>query len=188
VEKAHADVFNLLLQVLDDGRLTDGRGKLADFSNTVVVMTSNIGSQRILDAAPDEFETEIGREQIKATLLEELRKFFRPELLNRIDEVVVFRPLSRDVLKKILRIQLKGLRKLLEPRGLSLEVTEAAENQLVELGYEPAFGARPLRRVIARELQDPLADKLLSVTGASGATLTVDVDAEKAIVFNIPSA
>jgi ATP-dependent Clp protease ATP-binding subunit ClpB len=187
VEKAHADVFNLLLQVLDDGRLTDGRGKLADFSNTVVVMTSNIGSQSILGTELTEFDSEAGRERIKGTLLEELRRFFRPELLNRIDEVVVFRPLSREVLKKILRIQLKGLKKLLEPRGLSLEVTEAAENKLVELGYEPAFGARPLRRVVAKELQDPLADKLLGVTNASGATLTVDLDVNNEIAFNIPS-
>jgi ATP-dependent Clp protease ATP-binding subunit ClpB len=187
VEKAHADVFNLLLQVLDDGRLTDGRGRLADFSNTVVVMTSNIGSQRILDTDLSEFETEEGRERTKATLLEELRKFFRPELLNRIDEVVVFRPLSRDVLRKILRIQLKGLKKLLEPRGLELELTEAAEEKIVEMSYEPAFGARPLRRVISRELQDPLADKLLGTTQSSGTKLTVGLDASGEIVFNIPS-
>jgi ATP-dependent Clp protease ATP-binding subunit ClpB len=188
VEKAHADVFNLLLQVLDDGRLTDGRGRLADFSNTVVVMTSNIGSQRILDTDLSEFETEEGRERTKATLLEELRKFFRPELLNRIDEVVVFRPLSRDVLRKILRIQLKGLKKLLEPRGLELELTEAAEEKIVEMSYEPAFGARPLRRVISRELQDPLADKLLGTTQSSGTKLTVGLDPSGEIVFNIPGA
>ena len=100
----------------------------------------------------------------------------------------MFRPLSRAVLKKILRIQLKGLKKLLEPRGLSLEVTEAAENKLVELGYEPAFGARPLRRVVAKELQDPLADKLLGATSASGTTLTVELDANGEIAFNISGA
>jgi ATP-dependent Clp protease ATP-binding subunit ClpB len=176
VEKAHADVFNLLLQVLDDGRLTDGRGRLADFSNTVVIMTSNIGSQRILDAESVQFDTESGREEIKAILLEELRKFFRPELLNRIDEVVVFRPLSREVLRKILRIQLKGLGRLLEPRGMTLEVSSAVEDKLVELSYEPAFGARPLRRVVARELQDPIAEKLLTVETQKGAKLSVELD------------
>lgn len=188
VEKAHADVFNLLLQVLDDGRLTDGRGRLADFSNTVVVMTSNIGSLRILETELSEFETEEGRERTKETLLEELRRFFRPELLNRIDEVVVFRPLTREVLRKILRIQLKGLQKLLDPRGLTLEVTGAAENKIVEMSYEPAFGARPLRRVIARELQDPLADKLLAVSQSAGVKLTVDVDATGELAFSIPGA
>lgn len=188
VEKAHADVFNLLLQVLDDGRLTDGRGRLADFSNTVVVMTSNIGSAKILDADPTDFESEEGRARVKQTLLDELRKFFRPELLNRIDEVVVFRPLSKDVLRKILRIQLKGLGKLLAPRGLSLELSTKAEDKLVEMSYEPAFGARPLRRVIARELQDPLADKLLKTTGAAGTRLVIGLDENQEISFSIEGA
>jgi ATP-dependent Clp protease ATP-binding subunit ClpB len=188
VEKAHADVFNLLLQVLDDGRLTDGRGRLADFSNTVVVMTSNIGSQRILEADPALFESEAGRAELKETLLQELRRFFRPELLNRIDEVVVFRPLSRDVLRKILRIQLKALDRLLEPRGISLEVSSAAEEHLVELGYEPALGARPLRRVVAQKLQDPLAERLLTATNVPGARLRVDVDAQGEVVFSTGSA
>jgi ATP-dependent Clp protease ATP-binding subunit ClpB len=188
VEKAHADVFNLLLQVLDDGRLTDGRGRLADFSNTVVVMTSNIGSQRILEAEPSLFESETGRAELKETLLGELRHFFRPELLNRIDEVVVFRPLSREVLRKILRIQLKALERLLEPRSMSLEVSSAAEEHLVELGYEPAFGARPLRRVVAQKLQDPLADRLLTTASVTGARLRVDVDASGELAFSTEPA
>ncbi|MGC4063706.1 MAG: AAA family ATPase [Polyangiaceae bacterium] len=188
VEKAHADVFNLLLQVLDDGRLTDGRGRLADFSNTVVVMTSNIGSQRILDANPSLFESETGRAELKETLLEELRRFFRPELLNRIDEVVVFRPLSREVLRKILRIQLKSLERLLEPRAMSLEVSSAAEEHLVELGYEPAFGARPLRRVVAQKLQDPLAERLLTSGNVAGGRLRVDLDGSGELAFSTESA
>lgn len=175
VEKAHADVFNLLLQVLDDGRLTDGRGRLADFSNTVVVMTSNIGSQRILSTELVAFESEDGRAALKDTLLEELRGFFRPELLNRIDEVVVFRPLSRDVLRRILGIQIKSLGKLVAPRGVALSVSAAAEERLVELAYEPAFGARPLRRVVAREIQDPLAEAMLAGRYPAGTHVTVDV-------------
>lgn len=175
VEKAHSDVFNLLLQVLDDGRLTDGRGRLADFSNTVVVMTSNIGSQRILSTELGEFETETGREALKEQLLGELRAFFRPELLNRIDEVVVFRPLSRDVLRRILRIQLKALGKLVAPRGITISATPGAEERLVELAYEPAFGARPLRRVVARELQDPLAEAMLADRHPAGTQIFVEV-------------
>jgi ATP-dependent Clp protease ATP-binding subunit ClpB len=185
VEKAHADVFNLLLQVLDDGRLTDGRGRLADFSNTVVVMTSNIGSQRILSTELDQFETEDGREALKTTLLDELRGFFRPELLNRIDEVVVFRPLSREVLRKILRIQLNSLRKLVGPRGITLDVTAAAEDRLVELSYEPAFGARPLRRVLARELQDPLAEALLVGRDPAGTKVTAELDEKGELILRV---
>jgi ATP-dependent Clp protease ATP-binding subunit ClpB len=183
VEKAHADVFNLLLQVLDDGRLTDGRGRSADFSNTVVVMTSNIGSGRILTTELGEFETEEGREALKQALLTELRGFFRPELLNRIDEVVVFRPLSREVLRRILQIQLKSLDKLIAPRGVALDVTPAAEGRLVDLAYEPAFGARPLRRVIAQKLQDPLAEAMLAGRHPAGTKVTVDVDDKGEVVL-----
>ncbi len=163
IEKAHNDVFNLLLQVLDDGRLTDGRGRLADFSSTVVVMTSNIGSARILDAEPRLFETDDGREALRDVLMGELRGSFRPELLNRIDEVIVFRPLGKRELQGILSIQLTKLEQQLEPRGISLELTEAARELLVDESYEPAFGARPLRRTIARTLSDPLADAILKV-------------------------
>jgi ATP-dependent Clp protease ATP-binding subunit ClpB len=183
VEKAHADVFNLLLQVLDDGRLTDGRGRLADFANTVVVMTSNIGSERILATAIEQFESESGRAGLKATLLDELRRFFRPELLNRIDEVVVFRPLSREVLRRILALQIKSLAKLMQPRGVTLSVTPEAEARLVELAYEPAFGARPLRRVVAREMHDPLAEKLLTSGRAVSTHVTFTLDASSNIVL-----
>jgi ATP-dependent Clp protease ATP-binding subunit ClpB len=188
VEKAHADVFNLLLQILDDGRLTDGRGRTADFSNTVVIMTSNIGSQRILDAELTEFGSDEGRARIKDLILEELRRFFRPELLNRIDETVVFRPLSREVLRRILGIQLKGLSRLLKPRHLTLEVSDQVQELLVEQSYEPAFGARPLRRVVAQKLQDPLADALLGATQPSVGKIQVDLDAEGKIAFrSIPA-
>ncbi|MGE5788803.1 MAG: AAA family ATPase, partial [Myxococcales bacterium] len=185
VEKAHADVFNLLLQVLDDGRLTDGRGRLADFSNTVVIMTSNIGSKRILDTELAQFETEEGREALKETLLQELRSFFRPELLNRIDEVVVFRPLSRDVLRRILGKQLKALADLVEPRGVKFEVTPSAQERLVELSYEPAFGARPLRRVIAREIQDPLSEALLSGRNGAATQVVVELDESSQIRLRV---
>lgn len=176
VEKAHQDVFNLLLQLLDDGRLTDGRGRLADFSNTVVIMTSNIGSDRILDTEPGLFATPDGREALRDVLLEKLNQFFRPEFLNRIDDVVVFRPLSREDLRLIVEIQLRGLGKLLVDRGVSLEVDERAKDRLVALGYEPALGARPLKRAILRSIQDPLAEAILA--GGYGAGSTIRVGAE----------
>ncbi|MCC6645280.1 MAG: AAA family ATPase [Polyangiaceae bacterium] len=175
VEKAHADVFNLLLQVLDDGRLTDGRGRVADFSNTVVILTSNIGSARILDADTKLFESEDGRAALKDVLFDELKAHFRPEFLNRVDDVLVFRPLAKADLDGVLRIQLAKLAKLLAARGVSLDVSPDARARLVALGYEPAFGARPLRRAILRHLADPLAEALLSSATPEGAVATVDV-------------
>ncbi|MFO0666744.1 MAG: AAA family ATPase [Polyangiaceae bacterium] len=178
VEKAHSDVFNLLLQVLDDGRLTDGRGRTADFSNTVVIMTSNIGSTRILETDPKLFESQDGRDALRDVLLSELRNFLRPEFLNRIDDIVVFRPLMKSDLRGIVDIQLKRLDKLLVDREVKLELTEAAKMQLVELGYEPAFGARPLKRAILKNLQDPLAEEILAGGYAPGSTVRVDVKNE----------
>ncbi len=175
VEKAHADVFNLLLQVLDDGRLTDGRGRTADFSNTVVIMTSNIGSGRILETDVKVFESEEGREALKDVLLEELRNFFRPEFLNRIDDTVVFKALSKSDLRGIVDIQLKRLDKLLADRELKIELTDKAKNRLVDLGYEPQLGARPLKRAILRELQNPLAESILSGGYGVGKVIQVDV-------------
>ncbi len=185
VEKAHADVFNLLLQVLDDGRLTDGRGRVADFSNTVVILTSNLGSSRILDADAKLFESEAGKSALKEVLLDELKTHFRPEFLNRVDDVLVFRPLAKTDLDGVLTIQLTKLAKLLASRGVSLEVSPAARERLVAIGYEPAFGARPLRRAILRHLSDPLAEALLSSAAAEGAVAVVDVDAENDQRFEV---
>jgi len=179
VEKAHADVFNMLLQVLDDGRLTDGRGRLADFSNTVVIMTSNIGSKRILETDPKLWQTEDGREAIRDVLLEELKGFFRPEFLNRIDDVVVFKALTKDDLQRVVDIQLRRLERLLSDREIKLDLTPGAKSRLVELGYEPSLGARPLKRAILRELQNPLAEAILAGGYTGGQTIAVDVDGEQ---------
>ncbi|MBX3231789.1 MAG: AAA family ATPase [Labilithrix sp.] len=176
VEKAHADVFNLLLQVLDDGRLTDGRGRTADFSNTVVIMTSNIGSQRILETDPRLFESDEGREALRDVLREELKNFLRPEFLNRIDDVIIFRPLSKPDLRGIVDIQLRKVEKLVADRELHLELTEGAKMRLVDIGYEPAFGARPLKRAIVKAIQDPLAEELLAGGYTNGSTVKCDVD------------
>ncbi len=171
MEKAHPDVFNILLQVLDDGRLTDSRGRPAHFQDTVILMTSNIGSQRILG---HEGTTEELREKVE----EELHKAFRPEFLNRIDDVIVFNPLSRADLRGIVDIQLRALGKLLGHRRVKLEVTGAAKDRLAELGYEPSFGARPLKRLILKELQDPMAEALLAGGYGPGDTIVVDVAGE----------
>ncbi|WP_437325711.1 ATP-dependent Clp protease ATP-binding subunit [Sorangium sp. So ce381] len=179
VEKAHADVFNLLLQILDDGRLTDGRGRLADFSNTVVIMTSNIGSKRVLETDAKLWTTEDGREAIRDVLLEELRGFFRPEFLNRVDDIVVFKALSKEDLRGIVDIQLRRLEQLLTDKDIRLALTDAAKARLVELGYEPSLGARPLKRAILRELQNPLAETILAGGYQPGQTMQVDVVDEK---------
>jgi ATP-dependent Clp protease ATP-binding subunit ClpB len=174
VEKAHADVFNLLLQVLDDGRLTDGRGRTANFSNTVVIMTSNIGSKRLLETDPKLFETAEGVEALRDVMQEELRAVLRPEFLNRIDDVVLFRPLSKKDLLGIVDIQLRRLEKLLSDRELKLTLSDAAKSKLVDIGYEPAFGARPLKRAILKKLQDPLAEEILRGSYGSGGVVRVD--------------
>jgi len=167
IEKAHPDVFNVLLQVLEDGRLSDSRGRVADFRDAVIIMTSNVGSELILDHDGDELELE-------GQILARLHQTFRPEFLNRIDEVLIFDRLDKDMLSLILDIQLRQLRSLLEAQGLELRVSEAAKARLVELGYEPAFGARPLKRVLVRELQDPLAEALLRGEFERGSTVEID--------------
>jgi ATP-dependent Clp protease ATP-binding subunit ClpB len=175
VEKAHSDVFNLLLQVLDDGRLTDGRGRTADFSNTVVIMTSNIGSKRLLETDPKLFETPDGIEALRDVMQTELRNFLRPEFLNRIDDIILFRPLSKKDLRGIVDIQLRRLEKLMVDRELKMSLSDGAKDKLVDLGYEPAFGARPLKRAILKKLQDPLAEQILAGGYVPGSVVKVDV-------------
>src|SRR5436853_2870237 len=168
MEKAHGDVFNILLQLLDDGRLTDGQGRTVDFRNTIVIMTSNLGSAVFADPSLD-------REKQKDAVLDEVRAFFRPEFVNRIDEIVVFEPLGREEIGEIVEIQLGLLRKRLAERDLVLELTDAARAYIANKGYEPQFGARPLKRVLQREIQDPLALQLLSGRIHDGSTVTVDL-------------
>jgi ATP-dependent Clp protease ATP-binding subunit ClpB len=170
VEKAHPDVFNVLLQVLDDGRLTDGQGRVVNFKNTVVIMTSNIASALIQEMTQNGDSTE----KIRQAVLHELRNEFRPEFLNRIDETIVFKPLSRDQIGQIVTIQLGRLRKLLADRKIGLELTSAATARLAEEGYDPVYGARPLKRVIQQRIQNPLALALLQGDFRDGDTIVVD--------------
>jgi ATP-dependent Clp protease ATP-binding subunit ClpB len=174
IEKAHGDVFNVLLQLLDDGRLTDGHGRTVDFRNTVVIMTSNLGSHLFR-----EYEQP---EKVRPLVLQELRNTLRPEFLNRIDEIVIFRPLGREEITRIVDIQLAHLRRRLADRRIELEVTDAAKALLGREGYDPTFGARPLKRTIQRLVQDPLALKLLEHEFAEGDTVTVDAEGDH-IVF-----
>ena len=169
IEKAHPDVFNILLQVLDDGRLTDGHGRTVDMRNTVVVMTSNLGSQRIQELAGE------GYEAMKSAVLDVVGQHFRPEFINRVDEMVVFHPLNREQIKLIAGIQVKILRKRLENSGYSLEVSDAALGLLSEAGFDPVYGARPLKRAIQQEIENPLAQKILSGDFAPGETIKIDV-------------
>jgi ATP-dependent Clp protease ATP-binding subunit ClpB len=171
VEKAHPDVFNILLQVLDDGRLTDQRGRLADFSNAVIIMTSNLGGRRILEAS----EQGVSEEALKEEVMVELRKFFRPEFLGRIDDTVIFDRLKKSDLRGIADIQLKRLGRLLAETRVNIEVSDAAKDRITELGYEPAYGARPLKRVILKQIQDPLAQELLGGNYRGGDTIRVEL-------------
>jgi ATP-dependent Clp protease ATP-binding subunit ClpB len=172
IEKAHPDVFNVLLQILDDGRLTDSQGRLVDFRNTVIIMTSNIGGQLIVDAGAQANDEAWGR--VEQRVRDELRNFFRPEFLNRVDDIIVFRPLSREDLVSIVDIQLEHLQKLLGARHLRLEVTPEAKELLAAQGYDPVYGARPLKRVIQRELQNPIALQVLEGNFHEGDTIRVE--------------
>jgi ATP-dependent Clp protease ATP-binding subunit ClpB len=177
IEKAHGDVFNVLLQILDDGRLTDGQGRTVDFKNTIIIMTSNIGSQRILQYKG----SYIGEvyDRMKDAVLDEMRHHFRPEFLNRVDETIVFHALSEAHLKEIVVIQLKRLVDRLADRHITLELTDRAKTHLVQVGYDPSYGARPLKRAIQREIENPLGRLLLEGKVRDGQTVTADYDAAR---------
>jgi len=178
IEKAHHDVFNILLQILDDGRLTDSQGRTVDFKNTVLIMTSNIGSPHILQAQ----QRHASYEEVHALVLGELREHFRPEFLNRIDEIVVFHALETDQLVKIVEIQLNRLRTRLAERRIPLTVTPAALKFLAERGYDPMYGARPLKRLLQQELETPLARQLVKGELKDGDSALVDVKGKELVV------
>ena len=176
VEKAHPDVFNILLQVLEDGRLTDGQGRTVDFRNTVIVMTSNLGSDVIQEMAGEE-----NYSAMKSAVMGIVGRHFRPEFINRIDETVVFHPLAADQIRGIAGIQLQSLKRRLAERELQIEISEAFMDRLAEVGYDPVYGARPLKRAIQQELENPLAQRILSGEFAAGDTITVDVAGEETV-------
>ena len=171
VEKAHPDVFNILLQILDDGRITDSQGRTVDFKNTIIILTSNLGSRALLDGITNSGEIS---DEAKAEVMAELRQSFRPEFLNRLDEITFFKPLTKDNLSGIIDIMLESLRKRLEEKTLGLEVTEKAKELIIERGYDPVYGARPLRRYIQTSLETLIARKILSGDFPADSTITVD--------------
>ena len=181
IEKAHPDVFNILLQILEDGRLTDAQGRTVDFRHAIVIMTSNIGASEIARNTPlgfsvSEDETGITYDDMKTRIMGELKKVFRPEFLNRIDDVIVFHKLQKDEIKQIVDLLLRRIRQSMAERELQLELAEDAKDFLVEKGWDPAMGARPLRRAIQRYIEDPLADFVLRSELEPGATVLVEHD------------
>jgi len=176
IEKAHTDVFNVLLQILDDGRLTDGQGRTVDFKNTIIIMTSNLGSEYIHEYI-DRPET------MEERVLEVLRGHFRPEFLNRVDEIIIFRALGLTQIKEIVDIQIEHLRKRLAEKKIDLDLTDEAKQLVAEKGYDPVYGARPLKRTIQKLIQDPLANEILKGDFKEGDHVVVDVDKDKNLVL-----
>jgi ATP-dependent Clp protease ATP-binding subunit ClpB len=170
VEKAHLDVFNILLQVLDDGRITDSQGRVVDFRNTIIVMTSNIGSDHILGMAGDDSDYD----QMQKQVMQSLRKHFRPEFLNRIDDLIIFHTLKRDELSRIVILQIKRIEQLLDEQKITLSLSASALDHIVSAGYDPVYGARPLKRAIQRELENPIATKILENAFMAGDKILID--------------
>jgi ATP-dependent Clp protease ATP-binding subunit ClpB len=177
IEKAHGDVFNVLLQVLDDGRLTDGQGRTVDFRNTIIIMTSNLGAEYLVNLRDGE-----SVELVRGKVLDAVKAAFRPEFLNRVDDIIVFHRLDRSHMGAIVDIQMKRLQQLLQERDITLRLTPEAREWLSNEGYDPAYGARPLKRVIQREVQDELAEEILGGRVGDGMAVTVDVGSEGLLV------
>ncbi len=177
VEKAHPDVFNVLLQVLDDGRLTDGQGRTVDFKNSVIIMTSNIGSQWIADLTDKDYD------EMKSRVTEAVKAHFKPEFINRIDDIIIFKSLSAEDIREIVRLQLDIMAKRAHERDIELDFTDSLKELISREGYDPAYGARPLKRLIQKKIQDALALMILKGEVKYGDTVTVDVDEKGGVTF-----
>jgi ATP-dependent Clp protease ATP-binding subunit ClpB len=182
IEKAHPDVFNVMLQILDDGRVTDAQGHTVDFKNTVIIMTSNVGSQYILDVAGDDSRYE----EMRSLVMDSMRGSFRPEFLNRIDEIIIFHSLKSEQLRQIVRLQLGRLSERLEDRKMSLKLSDAALDYLAEVGFDPVYGARPLKRAIQREVETQIAKGIIRGEFNEGDTMFVDVENERLAFKKLP--
>ncbi|MGN6167101.1 MAG: AAA family ATPase, partial [Solirubrobacteraceae bacterium] len=179
IEKAHPDVFNALLQIMDDGRLTDAQGRRVDFRNTVVIMTSNIGSLHLLDGVTERGEIE---EEARAQVTADLRAHFRPELLNRVDEIALFKPLTIEETERIVDLQIEDVRRRLAGRRIALRLSEEAREHIAREGYDPVYGARPLRRLIQHDVETPIGRALIAGNVADGASITLDVEDGELVV------
>jgi ATP-dependent Clp protease ATP-binding subunit ClpB len=182
IEKAHNDVFNIMLQILDDGRLTDSQGRTVDFKNTIIIMTSNIGSQYILDIAGDDSRYE----EMRSRVMDVMRNSFRPEFLNRIDEIIIFHALQKSQLREIVKLQIQRLEERLADQKLSLKMSDAALDFLAEIGYDPVYGARPLKRAVQRYLETAIAKAILRGEFKGGDTIFVDVEDERLNLKRVP--
>jgi ATP-dependent Clp protease ATP-binding subunit ClpB len=187
VEKAHPEVFNLLLQLLDDGRLTDGHGRTIDFRNTVVIMTSNIGGAHIQEMLEERMRRPAaywvkGNEELKERIMEDLKTFFRPEFLNRVDEVIIFNPLTQELLKQIVDIQVQRMKKYIREKNIDVRLTDKTKEYFTEIGFDPVYGARPLKRALQREILNPLSLRLLDKTFKEGDIVEVDFESDKLIL------
>merc|ERR1711939_1017489 len=182
VEKAHPDVFNVMLQILDDGRVTDGQGRTVDFTNTVLILTSNLGSQSILELAGDPEQHTVMEQRVN----EALKAKFRPEFLNRLDDQIIFQSLVKEELRQIVSLQVERLRGRLEQRKLDLQLSEAAADWLATVGFDPVYGARPLKRAIQRELETPIAKAILAGQLSEGQTVGVEVADDRLSIRNLP--
>lgn len=188
IEKAHPDVFNMMLQILEDGRLTDSKGRVIDFKNTLIIMTSNVGAQQIekggggLGFQLDDNVEDQSYQRIKSLVQDELKNYFRPEFLNRLDEIIIFRQLNKQEVREIAMIMLNNVFKRLKENEITLDVTDRFKDKVVDEGFSPAFGARPLRRAIMRLLEDNLAEKMLNGDIAEGTSAIMDVNAEGEII------
>jgi ATP-dependent Clp protease ATP-binding subunit ClpB len=183
IEKAHSDVFNVMLQILDDGRVTDSQGRTVDFKNAIIIMTSNIGSQYILDVAGDDDR----HDEMQSRVMLAMRENFRPEFLNRIDEVIIFHSLQKSELRRIVKLQAERLTERLAERKMSLRLSDAALDFLAEVGYDPVYGARPLKRAIQRELETQIAKAILRGEFVNGDTIFVDVENERLAFRRLPA-
>lgn len=187
IEKAHPEVFNVLLQLLDEGRLTDSKGRTVNFKNTIVIMTSNLGSHQILEKMQDlsDENRENLLSELRMKLFEMLKQAIRPEFLNRIDDIIFFKPLTREEIQKIVQLQLRNVSKLLGGKNITLEMTEEAKEWLAKIGYDPSFGARPLKRTIQKYIVNPLSEKILAGTIGDGDAVAVQLDSRGLIEFVI---
>jgi ATP-dependent Clp protease ATP-binding subunit ClpB len=184
IEKAHSDVFNILLQVMDDGRLTDGQGRTVDFRNTVIVMTSNLGSDRIQELMVDQSPHKKPHEALRKTLVDIVLKHFSPEFVNRIDDTVVFHPLGRSEIRDIAKIQIELLSTRLDHNQLSIQLSEKALDKVAEIGFDPVYGARPLKRAIQKKIENPLAEEVLKGSYAAGQTIAIDINPSGDFLFD----
>ena len=187
IEKAHPDVFNILLQILEEGRLTDSQGRKVDFRNTIIIMTSNIGARDIAKTAPLGFSTNeesgLGDKEIKSRVMSEVKKLFRPEFLNRIDEIIVFKSLTRDQIAQIVDLMVDELRNRLIAKDMTINLTDKARQMIADEGTDTTYGARPLRRAIQRLLEDPISEQILEGRWGDGSVIDVDVDADGQLTF-----